>query len=47
MGWFDEQIRLRKENDQDLFEESVLKMASAIVDRHQSDVMTDERLVVK
>ena len=47
MGWFDEQIRLRKENDQEVFEESVLRMASAIVGRQNSSELTDQRLIVK
>ena len=28
MGWFDEQIRQRKLSDQEVFEESIFRMAS-------------------
>ena len=31
MGWFDEQIRLRKLNDEELFEDSFLDMAGAVM----------------
>ena len=31
MGWFDEQIRLRKQNDDDVFEEAFVGMADAVL----------------
>ena len=33
MGWFDEQIRLRKLNDEVLLEESFLDMAGSVMGR--------------
>ena len=33
MSWFDEQIRQRKKNDQDLFEDAIFAMASAVLGR--------------
>lgn len=32
MGWFDEQIRQRKESDQDIFEDSIFRMASVVLE---------------
>ena len=43
MGWFDEQIRARKEADQSVFEESFLDMAGAIVGRRMSAALNDDR----
>lgn len=31
MGWFDEQIKARKQNDDDVFDESMLKIAGAVM----------------
>ena len=31
MGWFDEQIKQRKQSDNDMFQESFLNMADAIL----------------
>ena len=31
MGWFDEQIRQRKQNDDDVFADSFVNMASAVM----------------
>ena len=31
MGWFDEQIRLRKLNDEEMFEDAFLDMAGAVM----------------
>ena len=47
MGWFDEQIRLRKQKDQDVFEESILQMASVVLGRKGASALGDERLVTK
>ena len=39
MGWFDEQIRLRKLNDEELFEDSFLEMAGAVMGREFQAVL--------
>ena len=45
MGWFDEQIRARKEADQAVFEDSFQQMAGAVMGRHMSDALNDDRQV--
>ena len=47
MGWFDEQIRLRKENDQEIFEDSIFGMASAVMGRFGATTLNDERIITK
>ena len=47
MGIFDEQIRQRKQGDQDLFEESILRMASAVVGRETAGTMVASHIVTK
>ncbi len=47
MGIFDEQIRERKRNDQELFEDSILRMASAVVGKETAGSMATERIVTK
>ena len=47
MGWFDEQIRNRKTYDQEKFEESILRMASAVVGTRDAGILTDERIITK
>lgn len=47
MGWFDEQIRLRKESDQNVFEESMFNMASAVLGKRDSRVIRDERILTR
>lgn len=47
MGWFNDQIRERKLNDQELFEESLIKMASAVLGRQGAGALDDERVVTK
>ena len=47
MGIFDEQIRERKHGDQALFEDSILRMASAVVGREAAGSMATERIVTK
>ena len=44
MGWFDEQIRLRKQNDERVFEESFLDMAGAVMGRELQDKLENNRL---
>ena len=45
MGWFDEQIRKRKEADQTVFEESFEQMASAVMGRRMSKALNDNRQI--
>ena len=47
MGWFDEQIRQRKENDQDVFEESILRMASSVLGNQKAGLLRDERIITR
>ena len=46
MGWFDEQIRQAKKNDQDVFEEAILRMASVVLGKNAGE-MNDSRIVTK
>ena len=45
MGWFEEQIKLRKQNDQDVFEESIFSMASAVLGQKGAGKLNDFRLL--
>ena len=45
MGWFDEQIRARKEADQVVFEESFERMAGAVMGRRISESLNDDRQI--
>ena len=45
MGWFDEQIRARKDADQAVFEDSFLQMAGAVMGRRMSEALNDDRQV--
>ncbi|MBP3913810.1 MAG: NHLP family bacteriocin export ABC transporter permease/ATPase subunit, partial [Lachnospiraceae bacterium] len=47
MGWFEEQIKLRKQNDQDVFEESIFRMASAVLGQKGAGKLNDFRLETK
>lgn len=47
MGMFDDQVRQRKKGDQDLFEDSILRMASAVVGKAVAGSMASERIVTK
>lgn len=47
MGWFDDQIRNRKDKDREIFEDSILEMASVVVGRHGADALRDEFIVTK
>ena len=44
MGWFDEQIRLRAETDQNAFGDAFLDLAGAVLGRSESRRMRDELL---
>ncbi len=47
MGWFDEQIRLRKNKDQEIFEDSIFEMASAVMGKRGAGNLNDERIITK
>ena len=47
MGWFDEQIRLRKLNDEELFEDSFLEMAGAVMGRNLQASLESDRVKIK
>ena len=47
MGWFDEQIRQRMESDQDLFEDSFVRVAGSVLGKRVEQLLRDERLVTK
>ena len=47
MGWFDEQIRQRKLSDQEIFEDSLFRMASAVLGKQRAGILDDERIVAK
>ena len=45
MGWFDEQIRQRKQNDDDVFADSFVNMASAVMGQKVTAALRDESAV--
>ena len=47
MGWFDEQIRQRKLSDQEVFEDSLFRMASAVLGKQRAGLLDDARIVTK
>lgn len=47
MGWFDEQIRDRKQNDDDAFAEAFANMASAVMGKRIEAAINDNRAVTK
>ena len=47
MGWFDEQIRQRAENDQNVLEDSFFRMASVVMDKWDAERLEDQRLIAK
>ena len=47
MGWFDEQIRQRKASDQEIFEDSIFRMASVVLGKQGAGVLEDERIITK
>ncbi len=47
MSWFDDQIRLRKQKDQELFEDSIFRMASVVLGQNGAGSLNDERIVTK
>ena len=47
MGWFDEQIRQRKLSDQEVFEESIFRMASVVLGKQRAGVLNEEYIITK
>ncbi len=47
MGWFNEQIRQRIENDQNVLEDSFFRMASVVMDRWDVKHLADERMIAR
>ncbi len=47
MGWFDKQVRQIKQDDQKAFEDSVFRMASVVLGKHDSGFAEDERTITK
>ena len=47
MSWFDDQIRLRKQKDQEVFEDSIFRMASVVLGKPGAGALNDERIVTK
>ena len=47
MSWFDDQIRLRKQKDQELFEDSIFRMASVVLGQSGAGSLNDDRIVTK
>ncbi len=47
MGWFEEQIRVREKADREVFEETVDRMAGAVMGRRVADALNDERQIAE
>ena len=47
MGWFDEQIKQRKQNDNDVFEDSFVNIAGAVMGGRVSAAQNDKRQIAK
>ena len=47
MDLFDDQIRQRKQNDQDIFENSIIKMASVVTGGHAYGTISDNRIITR
>jgi len=47
VSWFDEQIRQRKKEDQESFEDSIFRMASAVMGGRGGGELKDSRIVTK
>ena len=47
MGWFDEQIKQRKQNDQDVFADAFINIAGAVMGSRVSTALNDERQQMK
>ena len=47
MGWFDDQIKQRKESDQAVFEDSIFQMASVVLGKKRAGTLDRDRMVTK
>ena len=47
MGWFDEQIKQRKQNDNEVFEDSFIGIARAVMGAKISSTLNDDRIRTK
>ena len=47
MKWYDEQIRLRMDKDQEIFEDSLFSMASSVMGKRGAGALNDERIITK
>lgn len=47
MGWFDEQIRERMRRDQEVMEDSFVRLAGSVLGNQAAEKLQDERLVTK
>ena len=47
MSWVDDQIRLRKQKDQEVFEDSLFRMASVVLGKRGAGSLSDARIVTK
>ena len=47
MDYLDDQIRQRKEKDNELFEDSFIQLASAVVGKSSASRLSDDRIVTK
>lgn len=47
MGWFDEQIKQRKKNDDDVFADSFLNLAGAVMGTRVAEALKDDRQATK
>ena len=47
MGWFDDQIRERMRSDQEVFEDSFVKIAGSVLGGQEAQRLRDERLIAK
>lgn len=47
MGWFDEQIKQRKQSDNDVFADSFINIAGAVMGSRVSAALNDERQIAK
>lgn len=47
MGWFDKQVRQIKQSDHGAFEDSIFRMASVVLGKHDSTAAGDERFLTK
>ncbi len=47
LNWFDKQIRLRKQNDQEVFEDSIVQIAAVVMGGRAADEINDERIITQ